>query len=100
MKKNELISLLELEDLSPDMRLIADESGIETVKELFKTCDGLEIRIPRINYCKSLLVKYIESRKGVSIKKIAREVDRSPKEIQKIQKELIMLAKPRAKASN
>ena len=100
MKRNELIELLDIDDLTPDMQLIAEESGIETVRELFRSCDGLEIRIPRINYTKSVLVKYIKSRVGLSAKKIAREIDRHPKEVQKLMKEMETGKTQRAKASS
>lgn len=97
MKRNDLIELIDVEDLTPDMKLIAEESGIETVRELFRTCDGLEIRVPRINYTKSVLIKYIKKRAGLSAKRIAREIDRHPKEVQKLMKE--MEGTQRAKAS-
>jgi hypothetical protein len=98
MKRNDLIELIDVEDLTPDMKLIAEESGIETVRELFRSCEGLEITIPRINYHESVLIKYVKNRQGISEKILAKEIGRPLNYVRQLLSE-VRKGTQRAKAS-
>ena len=55
-----LLDLLTLEDLTPDLKLMVNDSNLDSVKPLLKTWDGERLKIPKINQINTLIKKYIE----------------------------------------
>lgn len=73
-----------IDDLTDDMKLIADSCGIEVARSLIANCPGLQIYIPRPEHMKGLVQKYMMERysgKRISereIKELSVELKKSP----------------------
>lgn len=63
------------DDLTPDIRLIADVCGIEAVREILKNLSGLQFYIPKVTGFEKFVLRYIHENKERSIKEIARDLD-------------------------
>lgn len=66
MTNDEILQYLQKDDLPPDIRDIADEEGIETVKKLLKLFPGVTLHIPLVKSIKPLVHRYI--RQNMEIK--------------------------------
>lgn len=84
MTAPQLTDLISIDDLSADMRLIAQSCGLETAKKLIANCPGIQIYIPRPEHVEGLVKKLIVSRYGdrdlsdSEIKALAVELRKSP----------------------
>lgn len=77
MKKEQILNYLEYDDLTTDLKTIADCYGLDYVKQLYLVFDGFTIHIPKIKLMNNLLKRYILNEcKGKSFKRICKEVDR------------------------
>jgi hypothetical protein len=88
MRTEDILEKLDMNDLTPDLQLIAEKNGIDAVKELFRTWDGLPFYVPKFNRIPSLLKKYVASRPGVHPKVLAKEIGRPVSVILKLLEEL------------
>lgn len=82
MKK--ALEILSEEDLTPDMRMVADICGLETVKILLINLGGIDIYIPKISKLDNFIRKYIEANFTKTFKEIACELKVSVQFIKKI----------------
>jgi hypothetical protein len=87
-KMNEMLNLLEYTDLTEDMKMIADNYGMEMVKNLLKIFDGLDIHFPKVNNIYPLMKKYCKTRMNDNPKIISRDTERSLEAIQDIMKRI------------
>jgi predicted transcriptional regulator len=63
------------DDLTPDIRLIADVCGIEAVREILRNLNGLQFYIPKVTSFERFVYRYINENNHKTIKEIARELD-------------------------
>lgn len=67
--------LINYEDLTPDIKLIADVCGIEPVRNILKNLNGLQFYIPKVTSFERFVFRYINENNHKSIKEIARELE-------------------------
>lgn len=60
MISDEILQYLKKDDLPPDIRDIAEEEGIETVKKLLKLFPGVTLHIPLVKSIRPLVHRYIK----------------------------------------
>jgi len=78
-----LAELVELEDLTGDLRLIADNCGIDVARALLAGCSGVTLYIPSPSKMDEVMKRYIDKRLGraprgeLEIKTLAVELDLS-----------------------
>jgi DNA-binding CsgD family transcriptional regulator len=82
-RMNKVINEIEIEDLTPDLRLIAELIGLENVRNLIDNLSGINIYIPKISRLGSFIARYVKSNKSKSIKQIARELTVSEQLVKK-----------------
>ncbi len=70
----DVFDLITDKDLTPDLKLLSDVCGIETVKTLLRNLNGLSFYIPKISHLDTLVIKYYQLNKDKSYKQIAREL--------------------------
>ncbi len=63
---------IEYEDLTPDLKLIADSCGIVTVRQLLKNLGGLTFYIPKITKLKNFVRRKWDEGKTKNFKEFAR----------------------------
>lgn len=65
---------IEFEDLSCDLKLLAEVCGIETIRVLLKNLSGLRFYIPRLSNIEKFIVRYIKNNKDKTLKQISCEL--------------------------
>lgn len=83
MRNNEILDLLEVEDLTDDMRMVAKTCGIEVVRRLMSQHAGLTIYIPNITKMPDLVKRYLRMKyDGCNAVDIARDLHVSHRYVQ------------------
>ncbi|MDX9790063.1 MAG: hypothetical protein WCZ17_02215 [Candidatus Kapaibacterium sp.] len=65
---------VEYEDLTPDIRLIADVCGMDTVRKMLQHLSGMQFYIPKITSFQTFIRRYIKQNSSRSFKEIALEL--------------------------
>jgi Mor family transcriptional regulator len=90
MPTTSLTDLIAFEDLSPDMRLVAESCGMDVAITLIRNCPGISIYVPRADKMTALVRRYIQQRyEGRSIgeaeiKQLAIELQKSPSFVRQV----------------
>jgi Mor family transcriptional regulator len=85
----DVFDIMNDEDLTPDLKMIKETCGEETVKKLLRNFGGLSFYIPKISRLDSLVAKYMKKNKGKDYKQIARELKVSLQYLKKVDNEKI-----------
>lgn len=91
-KKLEILNLLEIEDLTGDVQILAELTDLETVKKILLKCDGLSFNIQRVRNIEPVLLRYLSinyparfySKKEII--SISKEIDRPYRETSRLLK--------------
>ena len=83
------LNSLKMEDLSPEMELIAQLCGIEIVKQLIDSYGGLRFYVPKLSHNKDLVSRYINNNISTNNWKLALELGVSISYVSKIKKKLL-----------
>jgi len=86
-KEKDIFSKVEYQDLTEDLKLIADSCGIETVRALLRYCAGISIYIPRIARLDKFILRYIQENSSKPFKLIASELGVTEQFIKKLFRE-------------
>lgn len=70
----DVYDLIEKEDLTPDLRLIADVCGIIATQKLLKYLNGMCFYIPKLSKLRKFILRYVESNGNKTTKEIAKEL--------------------------
>lgn len=87
---NKLADYVSFEDLSDDMKLVAQSCGLEVARALLCNCPGIQLYVPRPENMTEVMRRYVRSRIGerpptdAEIKAIAVELGRSPSYLRQI----------------
>lgn len=84
--KTEIFEEIEFEDLTEDLKMLAEACGLETVRKILKHFGGLNFYIPKISRLDKFILKYISKNKDKSQKQIARELNVSEYFLRVLQK--------------
>jgi Mor family transcriptional regulator len=79
-----LLENIKIEDLNPDARLLADNFGIEIVKEMIEKFGGMYIYIPRRTGLHKAIKRYIKDNPGKTAIEYAKELEISVNVITRI----------------
>ena len=79
------VSAIVPSELTPDLQIVADKCGFETVIALLKNLQGTSIYVPRISRLTNYVVRYIKENQTKSIKELALELGVSENYIRKLQ---------------
>ena len=63
------------EDLTPDLKLLADICGIETIRTLLRNYSGLGFYIPKLTKLDNFIFRYLSQNDGKTLKEIAKELN-------------------------
>jgi len=66
-----VFDLLSESDLTPDLKILLNVCGIETVKTILKNLAGLSFYVPGISHLDTLVMKYISKYPEKTYKQIA-----------------------------
>ncbi len=72
--KDDVYDLIEEDDLTPDLQLMAAVIGIENVVKLIKELQGGSYYIPKLTRLDNFILKYIELNRKKPLKIVAREL--------------------------
>jgi len=78
-KMIDIYNYINEDDLSNDLRLIADVCGLEAVQKMLKHLAGLSFYIPKITRLEKFVIRYVSLFPKKSIKQIAKELRVSDK---------------------
>ncbi|MCX6155791.1 MAG: hypothetical protein NT007_16720 [Candidatus Kapabacteria bacterium] len=70
---SDIYELIEEKDLTDDLRLIAEVSGIEAVRNLLRNFGGVTFYIPKLTRLDQFLKRYIMENSNKSVKILARD---------------------------
>jgi len=90
----DLIQHLAIDDLSDDMKLIAQSCGLDVARSLMEKCPGVQIYIPRSEHIEALILREMHRRYGArkltasEIKAMSIELRKSPAYVRKVAKKL------------
>ncbi|MGB9771852.1 MAG: Mor transcription activator family protein [Candidatus Kapaibacteriota bacterium] len=87
-KLKDIFSKVEIEDLTEDLKLIANSCGIDTVRILLRYCSGMSIYIPKIARLERFIERYIKENSSKNFKQIASELGVTEQFIKKLFKEM------------
>lgn len=82
--KTDIYSQISNEDLTPDLRMIADACGIESVKGLLREFAGMSFYIPKLTRLERFIDKYLKANTEKSLKQIARDLNVSEQYLKNI----------------
>lgn len=82
---NTPILLPTYDELTDDLKLLSDIIGLENVIKLINNLQGLEFYIPKYTKLKKYINRYLNFRKGASIKQISLELNVSEQFIRNFQ---------------
>ncbi|MCX7880413.1 MAG: hypothetical protein N2517_07105 [Ignavibacteria bacterium] len=85
--KNDVLSKLELEDLTDDLKLVASACGLDTVRQLLRNCPGMSIYVPKLSRLERFIVKYIKQNPEKSFKMLAKELGVTEQHIKRLFRE-------------
>ncbi len=80
---NNVYNEIKEEDLTPDLKMISDICGIDTVRILLKHFGGLTFYIPKLTRLDDFIRRYIKMYRDKSNKLIAKELGVSEQYIRK-----------------
>lgn len=69
------LELMTSADLTPDLQLLADVLGMDTVKKILVNFSGINFYIPKISRLDSLVGKYMDINNTKSYNEIAKELN-------------------------
>lgn len=72
---NNVFEEIEYEELTEDLKLIADVCGIESVRNMLKELSGTYFYVPKISRLDDFVIKYIKRNNDKSKKEIARSLN-------------------------
>jgi hypothetical protein len=81
-----IFEILTLEDLTPDLRMLAEVCGLEHVKEMLLNFSGINFYVPRISRLDTLILKYMKLHPDKSHIELAKELSVSGQLIKKLTK--------------
>ncbi len=84
----DIYGLISQEDLTEDLKDLADVIGIENVRKLLKSYSGAQFYIPKITRLDSFVHNYLSSNKSKDTKKLAYELSCSEQYVRNKRKEL------------
>jgi hypothetical protein len=67
--------ILVRDDLSPDMQMIYDLVGLDTVKKLLVSYSGLSFYVPKITRFDTMIMRYIKQNREKTLKQVAMELN-------------------------
>jgi len=79
------VSKITLSELTPDLQIVADKCGIETVVALLKNLQGTNIYVPKVSRLTDYVIRYIKENQPKSVKELALELKVSENYIRKLQ---------------
>jgi hypothetical protein len=72
--QKKIYDMIEPQDLTPDMRLIAEVCGIDNARKILRDLGGTSVYIPKITRLHSFVDRYMADNSGKERKDIAREL--------------------------
>lgn len=85
--KKDIFDLIEIEDLTIDLELIANVAGIEAVRNMLRNLQGAYLYIPKVSRLEKFVIKYMRNNANKSFKEIAVELGVSPQYLWKLKRE-------------
>lgn len=80
---NDRFDEIEYNDLTDDLKILADGIGIAGVRCAMRELSGMSFYIPKISRLDSFISRFIEEHKGMSRKEIAQYLDVSEQFLKK-----------------
>ncbi len=80
----DIFDIMSDEDLTPDLKMLKEICGEDTVKKLLRNLGGLSFYIPKITRLDSLVAKYMKNHKEKDCKLIAKELKVSLQYLKKV----------------
>ena len=87
------LNLIEYEDLTPDLQLLADVVGMENTRVILRELAGVYIYIPNISRLERFVLRYLQDNIDKPVKKTANELGVSAQFLWKLKREKIKLVK-------
>jgi len=81
--------LIEYEDLTPDLQLLADVIGMDTTRIILRELAGVYLYIPNISRLERFVLRYLKSNIEKPVKKTANELGVSAQFLWKLKREKI-----------
>lgn len=78
---------IQLEDLTDDLKLIANVVGIDVMRNLLRNLQGAYLYIPKISRLDKFVIRYLSQNQGKSLKQIAVELGVSTQYLWKLRRE-------------
>jgi hypothetical protein len=76
---------LTMEELTPDLQMVADRCSLEIVNELLENCSGTNLYLPKISKFPEFICRYMKENPEKQVKEIALELGVSEPFIRKLQ---------------
>lgn len=86
-KFKDVFTKVEIEDLTDDLKLVANACGIETVRNLLRNCAGISIYVPKLARLDKFIRRYIKENSNKPFKQIASELGVTEQFIKKLFRE-------------
>lgn len=87
------LNLIEYEDLTPDLQLLADVVGMENTRVILRELAGVYLYIPNISRLERFVLRYLQDNIDKPVKKTANELGVSAQFLWKLKREKIKLVK-------
>jgi len=83
-----VFDLLTESDLTPDLKILYNVCGLETVKKILQNLNGLNFYVPGISHLDTLVIKYMNNNPEKTIKQMALDLGVSEPYLKNLRKKL------------
>lgn len=83
------LELLNKEELSSDMSMLADIIGMDNIRELIRQMSGLNLYIPKVSSLRTFVKKYIKLNSLKTFKELAKDLTVSEQHVRNIKNEIL-----------
>ena len=90
---NDVIEQIRENELTPDLQMIAEICGMDSVRQLIKNMSGLNFYIPKLSRFESFIERYMKQEPGKSIKQLAKELRVSEQFLKTIERRILKIKK-------
>jgi hypothetical protein len=83
---NNVIEMVTIDDLTPDLQMLAQVCGIDTVKQMLLCFSGINFYVPKISRLESLIEKYMKLNNEKTFNEMARDLNVSAQYLKNLYK--------------
>jgi hypothetical protein len=92
-RMKDIYDFVAADDLTPDLAIICDVCGMDTVKEMLRKMPGLSLYIPKTAHLETLVTRYLSENTDKTLLQIAKDAQVSIAYLRQLERKILMSKK-------